>query len=107
MGRMKMGFVLGAGVGFVLGSRAGRGPYDKIMEKINGAKGEMSGGDSMSDRRDRDQDIVLPGRERTSSTNPNDLVVPGETSPAAEEAGGPGLSAPGGYDQGRVPTPAV
>ena len=33
----KITFVLGAGIGFILGSRAGRGPYQQLETKVRGS----------------------------------------------------------------------
>jgi hypothetical protein len=49
--------VVGAAIGFVLGSRAGRGPYERVQAKVKGLTGRSSIQDAVTSAKDGVQSV--------------------------------------------------
>ncbi|GIG28475.1 hypothetical protein [Cellulomonas marina] len=119
--RGKVAFVLGAGVGYVLGTRAGRQQFDrlkaqadkvwqnpKVQDYVHGAEDQVatfakSQGSALKDKAVGAAKAKLQGSSGSSSTEPTPGVDPTAGAPATPPrtaSGEPGPSAPGGTPQG-------
>jgi hypothetical protein len=67
----KIALFVGVGIGFVLGSRAGNGPYKKLEAKVNDLRGRPEMKDAVVQVRSTPEDQAGTGTHNFSSTLPS------------------------------------
>lgn len=77
----KMSFLLGLGVGFLLGSRAGTGPYEQVQATVQSVSGRPKVQESVDTVKDAVQDRVDQIADQVSEQVPGKVPATGSTSP--------------------------
>jgi hypothetical protein len=116
----KFGFVLGAGVGFLAGSKAGPDAFDKVRNKVDDLRNRPEVNRFADDLKSRAEDTVSTIKDKvdekvggsSGESSGNGHSTGGSESPQTNPGahpglGGepvPGLVTPGGYQPGPSPT---
>jgi hypothetical protein len=69
----KLTLLVGVGVGFVLGSRAGKGPYEQLEAKVRGFAGHDDVQDAVSQVKDTAKDQASTAASKVAAKLPGDL----------------------------------